>query len=67
MNNIIDTVRFLELKSMFEKQGFIPLKVGIMLLEDRLDYQLQINELWKQLNYAIQTGGECLEIHKQVH
>ena len=62
-----DIRRFLELKAMFDKLPFIPSKVGMMLAEDRLQYQLEIDDLNKQLIHALQTGGEYLEVHKQIH
>jgi len=54
--------RFLELKTLFDKMMLIPSKTGIMLAEDRLQYQLEIDDLNKQLIYALQTGGQYLEI-----
>ena len=38
--------RFLELKTLFDKMMLIPSKTGIMLAEDRLQYQLEIDEFF---------------------
>jgi len=54
--------RFLEVKEFYDGMKYVPVRSAYILLEDRLEYQLKIEELEKQLLHAIKTGGEYLEI-----
>lgn len=60
----MDIRRFLKFKSIFEEDKFVSVKVVVLLLEHKLDYQLQIEELENKLIYALKTGGEYLETVK---
>lgn len=63
----INVLRFLEIKSLYDRIGFVSAEVAEMILEDRLNDRLYIEKLEKQLLHSLKTGGEYIEMQDQLH